>query len=510
MSADEDTELRDLVAQTLETNGVLGKIRAQLRASVFLALEDQESVQNKTPFSNPDLKKYLKTTEGRTAAALVREFLEFFNLEFTLAVFDPEAGIGPANESRASLARELNLVDSDGPPRGPLFTEVVRQAQGGQGSQKARTKSATEEGDTGEGDTNIPKELTKKQLVDAQSKFDYYDKDRNGEIDKDELRELFMDMFPNFNRNMLDRYVNDELRAADRDFSSSINFDEFEEMYKRLFILCRTVVAGDVADIVPQPRARSPHSRGSLSEGKSFVDSKNQKNLLSGRSDDLRNGPNKHSVEADLMGGSDIEEDPFFDDPMQGSAGLKMYGGIKDEPQPQRQELKPRPSQIPVYSSLRSDERGKSLNGSSLRSPPPNQTSPGGGLSSLQGLPMLNQQKPRKQQQHDGDDSLRNMDRDLAGLGIDGDGDFDYDDDDFVSEGHSVSTKSPRTVSKSEQKSVNENGSIAEEIEEDIDENSIDGDDLLRSERSGFDDLTTDRTISQHDGFDYIEDVQSP
>jgi hypothetical protein len=27
MSADEDTELRDLVAQTLEANGVLGKIR---------------------------------------------------------------------------------------------------------------------------------------------------------------------------------------------------------------------------------------------------------------------------------------------------------------------------------------------------------------------------------------------------------------------------------------------------------------------------------------------------
>ncbi|XP_060080173.1 centrosomal protein 43-like isoform X2 [Ylistrum balloti] len=468
MSADEDTELRDLVAQTLETNGVLGKIRAQLRASVFLALEDQGSVQNKTPFANPDLQKYLNTKEGRTTAALVREFLEFFNLEFTLAVFDPEAGIGPANESRANLARELNLADNDGPPRAPLFTEVVRQVQGGTGGQKSRTKSATEEGDSGEGDTNIPKELTKKQLLDAQSKFDYYDKDRNGEIDKDELRELFMDMFPHFNRNMLDRYVNDEFRAADRDFSSSylslmpkgITFDEFVEMYKRLFILCRTVVAGDVSDIVPQPRARSPHSRGSLSEGKSFVDSKNQKNLLSGRNDDLRNGPNKHSVEADLMGGSDIEEDPFFDDPIQGSGGLKMYG---------------------------SDERGKSLNGSSLKSPPSNQKSPGGGLSSLQGLPTLNQQKQRKPH-----------------------GDFDYDDDDFVSEGHSISTKSPRTVSKSEQKSANENGSIAEEIEEDIDENSIDGDDLLRSERSGFDDLTTDRTISQHDGFDYIEDVQSP
>lgn len=29
MSADEDTELRDLVAQTLETSGVLGKIRVR-------------------------------------------------------------------------------------------------------------------------------------------------------------------------------------------------------------------------------------------------------------------------------------------------------------------------------------------------------------------------------------------------------------------------------------------------------------------------------------------------
>lgn len=35
MSADEDTELRDLVAQTLEANGVLGKIRVNM-ASVLI------------------------------------------------------------------------------------------------------------------------------------------------------------------------------------------------------------------------------------------------------------------------------------------------------------------------------------------------------------------------------------------------------------------------------------------------------------------------------------------
>ena len=43
-----------------------------------------------------------------------------------------------------------------------------------------------------------------------------------------------------------------------------------------------------------------------------------------------------------------------------------------------------------------------------------------------------------------------------------------------------MSQKSPRTRSEANP----ENGSIAEEIEEDIDELSIEGDDFLRSEKS--------------------------
>ena len=50
----------------------------------------------------------------------------------------------------------------------------------------------------------------------------------------------------------------------------------------------------------------------------------------------------------------------------------------------------------------------------------------------------------------------------------------------FFSHLYRMSQKSPR--SRSEAKS--QNGSIAEEIEEDIDDLSIEGDDLLRSEKS--------------------------
>ncbi|EDO38339.1 predicted protein [Nematostella vectensis] len=126
MSTDEDTELRDLVAQSLESKGVLGKIRAQLRASVFLALEEQEGAENKIPLTNGNLKKFISTSEGRLVAGLVREFLEFFELDFTIAVFDPESNFSDKYQGRNNLANELNLPDSDSAATKPLLAEVVR------------------------------------------------------------------------------------------------------------------------------------------------------------------------------------------------------------------------------------------------------------------------------------------------------------------------------------------------------------------------------------------------
>ena len=47
--------------------------------------------------------------------------------------------------------------------------------------------------------------------------------DNSGTIEKHELRSLFVDMFPSFPGNMLERYVNDEFKAVDKDFSNSKN-----------------------------------------------------------------------------------------------------------------------------------------------------------------------------------------------------------------------------------------------------------------------------------------------
>ncbi|KYO18712.1 centrosomal protein 43 isoform X2 [Alligator mississippiensis] len=126
-AAEEDTELRDLLVQTLESSGVLNKIKAELRAAVFLALEEQEKVENKTPLVNESLKKFLSTKDGRVVAGLVVEFLQFFNLDFTLAVFEPESSTLNGLDSRENLARDLGIIEAEGTVGGPLLLEVIRR-----------------------------------------------------------------------------------------------------------------------------------------------------------------------------------------------------------------------------------------------------------------------------------------------------------------------------------------------------------------------------------------------
>ena len=110
-TTEEDTELRDLVAATLENAGVLGKIKAELRANVYIALEEGEGVKSKSKLINNKLNNFLSTTNGRLVTSLVREFLEFFDLKFTTAVFDPETNIGKLKINNDKIIiSNLNIV----------------------------------------------------------------------------------------------------------------------------------------------------------------------------------------------------------------------------------------------------------------------------------------------------------------------------------------------------------------------------------------------------------------
>ncbi|CAL8312642.1 unnamed protein product [Boreogadus saida] len=129
MSAtEEDTELRDLLIQSLENSGVLNKLKAEMRAAVFLAMDEQDKVENKSPLVNENLRKFLNTKDGRLVAGLIVDFLHVFHLDFTLAVFQPEIHALKGLDSREQVSQELGLAD-EGKKKTPLLLELLRRGR---------------------------------------------------------------------------------------------------------------------------------------------------------------------------------------------------------------------------------------------------------------------------------------------------------------------------------------------------------------------------------------------
>lgn len=115
MAADEDIELRDLLLEALEKRGVINRVKAELRASVYLALEEAVPSAPRAAL--------LGGEQGRLAASLVHDFLSACGLRFTLSVLEPEAAEEPL--SRQELCARLCL-EAQRP--GPLLLQLLPQA----------------------------------------------------------------------------------------------------------------------------------------------------------------------------------------------------------------------------------------------------------------------------------------------------------------------------------------------------------------------------------------------
>ncbi|XP_020513276.1 FGFR1 oncogene partner isoform X6 [Labrus bergylta] len=333
MSATEDdTELRDLLIQNLENSGVLNKLKAEMRAAVFLAMEEQDRLENKSPLINENLKKLLNTKDGRLVAALMMDFLQVFNLDFTLAVFQPEINSLNGLDGRDLVCRDLGLSESDVNRNSPLLLELVR-----------RRHKTTEEDRGG----TITKEPTQKQITHAQKKFEFYDKDGSGSVFREDLKKVFTDLFPGLNKSMLERFITDELRAADKTFSKTIDSQQFELFYRRLFSQCRSVVLQD-SDVSPGPEESSPavskipRFKGQTLRGQIQTAAKGSEggeSLGKGDSQQQQRGSkhgdtsglqrDREDLDREDLDREDLEDDPdegdsFFDDPL--PKPQKTYG----------------------------------------------------------------------------------------------------------------------------------------------------------------------------------------
>ncbi|XP_014870606.1 centrosomal protein 43 isoform X5 [Poecilia latipinna] len=321
-AAEDDTELRDLLIQNLENSGVLNKLKAEMRAAVFLAMEDQDRLENKTPLINENLKKCLNTKDGHLVASLIMDFLQVFNLDFSLAVFQPEINSLNGLDSRDLVCRELGVSDSELNQNAPVLLELVRRAR------RSSDLPIRSEGDRS---GHVVKDLSQKQISHARKTFDSHDKDQSGSVRKEDLKLVFTDLLPGLNKSMLERFVDEELRAAD----SKVDFQSFLSTYKRLFDQCRSVVVSDSDESRHQtqtaedkpgslPVSKIPRFKGQRSQ----TAAKDLEQVLSLPKRYQQEQPTAGSaahLDLELDGDVDHDEgDSFFDDPL--PKPLKTYG----------------------------------------------------------------------------------------------------------------------------------------------------------------------------------------
>jgi len=103
---DNDIELRELVYQSLERDGLITRLKAQLRAAVFKTIEKASNTSDVTP-----VPPGYEGTTGRVCRALVLDWLEQSNLLYTQDIFKVETSgpNHPAPLTHNELIEQLHL-----------------------------------------------------------------------------------------------------------------------------------------------------------------------------------------------------------------------------------------------------------------------------------------------------------------------------------------------------------------------------------------------------------------
>ena len=107
--------MKELIIQSLETKGVLGQIRAHLRSAVFKVVDEQDQQFNTgcgLKWENKTLYKILETKIGTLLAEIIREFMEYFRMDYSLSIFIPECGISPERLNRKEILGKLGIMSN--------------------------------------------------------------------------------------------------------------------------------------------------------------------------------------------------------------------------------------------------------------------------------------------------------------------------------------------------------------------------------------------------------------
>ncbi|XP_025205340.1 FGFR1 oncogene partner-like [Melanaphis sacchari] len=163
MSTD-NINLEEMVEKTLESTGVLPKMRAELRANVFHVLEKGSSFQNK--LYTDKIKDFVSNNNGSLLLSLVKDLFEYLELTFTTSVFDSETGATQQYQykDKNDIFEELSLSKDD---KRPLLLQILETYQ----SQYKSTNEAIKHNNTTQHNNITHKESSLAQILQNNSEI---------------------------------------------------------------------------------------------------------------------------------------------------------------------------------------------------------------------------------------------------------------------------------------------------------------------------------------------------
>merc|ERR1719204_1227026 len=115
--------LSHIVKETLDKNGVLSEMTAKLKKHVFDVIHHTEDCKDHAEKVN----LVTKDESDQIVLDLVRDYLLFYKLDYTMSVLRSEAGIEdiPTNPNRSLLATKLSLGAQKPKCKEPLLKKLI-------------------------------------------------------------------------------------------------------------------------------------------------------------------------------------------------------------------------------------------------------------------------------------------------------------------------------------------------------------------------------------------------
>ena len=123
-------DAKNLVLQELEKNGVINYMRAKIKKSVLDIINKQkDSTKQKLEFDfMTPLHRLNKTKEILITCHLIKDFLKFYELDYTFPIFENESNV-KENIKRETLFKECKLKENKEDPKPILLQLVIEQLE---------------------------------------------------------------------------------------------------------------------------------------------------------------------------------------------------------------------------------------------------------------------------------------------------------------------------------------------------------------------------------------------